>query len=35
MKEDTLRVLNEIEDKAGYVFNWFSANYFKRKSTNL
>ena len=29
MKEDTLQVLNEIEDKAGYVFNWFSANYFK------
>ena len=29
MKENTLKVLNEIEDKAAGVFNWFSANYFK------
>ena len=29
MKENTLQVLKEIEDKAGCVFNWFSANYFK------
>ena len=29
MKENTLQVLTEIEDKAGCVFNWFSAHYFK------
>ena len=29
MKENTLQVLKEIEDKAACVFNWFSANYFK------
>ena len=29
MKENTLQVLKEIEDKAGCFFNWFSANYFK------
>ena len=29
MKENALQVLKEIEDKAGCVFNWFSANYFK------
>ena len=29
MKENTLQVLKEIEDKVGCVFNWFSANYFK------
>ena len=26
MKENTSQVLKEIEDKAGCVFNWFSAN---------
>ena len=29
MKENSLQVLNEIKDKAGCAFNWFSANYFK------
>ena len=29
MKQNTLQVLKEIEDKAACVFNWFSANYFK------
>ena len=29
MKENSLQVLNEIKDKAGCVFIWFSANYFK------
>ena len=29
MKENTLQVLKGTEDKAGCVFNWFSANYFK------
>ena len=29
MKENTLQVLKEIEDKAGCTFNWFSANYFE------
>ena len=29
MKENTLQELKEIEDKVAYVFNWFSANYFK------
>ena len=29
MKENTLQVLKEIEDKTACVFNWFSANYFK------
>ena len=29
MKENTLKVFMEIEDNAGCVFNWFSANYFK------
>ena len=29
MKENSLQVLNKIKDKAGSVFNWFSANYFK------
>ena len=29
MTENTLQVLKEIEDKAGCVFNWLSANYFK------
>ena len=29
MKDNTLQVLKEIEDKVGYVFNWFSTNYFK------
>ena len=29
MKENTLQVLKEIEDKSACVFNWFSANYFK------
>ena len=29
MKENILQVLNEIKDKAGCVFDWFSANYFK------
>ena len=31
MKENTLQVFIEIEDNAGCVFNWFSANYFKAK----
>ena len=29
MKENSLQVLNEIEDRAGCVFNWFLANHFK------
>ena len=29
MKENALEVLKETEDKAGCVFNWISANYFK------
>ena len=29
MKENILQVLKEYEDKAGCVFNWFTANYFK------
>ena len=29
MKENTLQVLQEIEDKEACVFNCFSANYFK------
>ena len=29
IKENTLQVLKEIEDKANCIFNWFSANYFK------
>ena len=29
MKENTVQVLQKIEDKATCVFNWFSANYFK------
>ena len=29
MKENTLHVLKEIEDKASCIFHWFSANYFK------
>ena len=29
MKENTLQVLKEIEDKSACVFNWFSANLFK------
>ena len=29
MEENTLQVLEETENKAGCVFNWFSANYFK------
>ena len=29
MKENSLQVLNEIEDRAGCVFYWFLANYFK------
>ena len=29
MKQHTLEVLKKIEDKAGCVFNSFSANYFK------
>ena len=29
MKKNTLLVLKENEDKAGCVFNWFSANYIK------
>ena len=29
MKENTLQVLKEIEDKSACVFNWLSANYFK------
>ena len=29
MEENTLQVLKETENKAGCVFNWFSANYFK------
>ena len=29
MKQNSLQVLNEIKDKAGCIFNWFSANYFK------
>ena len=29
MKENTLQVLKKIEDKAGCVFSWFPANYFK------
>ena len=29
MKENTLKVLKEIEDKVAFVFNWFSANYFQ------
>ena len=32
MKENTLQVLKEIEDKAGCVFNWFSASYVKANS---
>ena len=32
MKENTLQVLTEIEDKAGCVFNWFSTRYFKANS---
>ena len=29
MEQNTLQVLKETENKAGCVFNWFSANYFK------
>ena len=29
MKENSLQVFDEIQDKAGFVFNWFSGNYFK------
>ena len=29
MKESTLQVLKEIEEKASCVFDWFSADYFK------
>ena len=29
MKENTVQVLKEIDDKSACVFNWFSANYFK------
>ena len=29
MKENTLQVLKEIEEKAACVFNWLSANYFE------
>ena len=29
MKENSLQVSNEIKNKAGCVFSWFSANYFK------
>ena len=29
IKENTLQVLKDIEDKAGCVFNWFSDNCFK------
>ena len=29
MKQNTLKVLKEIEDETGRVFNWFSANYFE------
>ena len=29
MKENTLQVLKEIEDKSACVFTWFLANYFK------
>ena len=29
MKENTLQVSKETEDKSACVFNWFSANYFK------
>ena len=29
MKENTLQVLKEMEDKSACVFNWFAANYFK------
>ena len=29
LKENTLQVLKEIEDKTAFVFNWFSANHFK------
>ena len=29
MKDSSLQVLNEINDKAGCVLNWFLANYFK------
>ena len=29
MKENTLQLLKEIEDKSACVFNWFSANHFK------
>ena len=32
MKQKNLQVLKEIEDQAGRVFNWFSANYFKATS---
>ena len=31
MKENTLQVSKEAEDKAAYVFSWFPANYFKAK----
>ena len=29
MKQNTLQVLEEIEDKSACVFNWFSADYCK------
>ena len=29
MKENTLRVLKEIKNKASCIFYWFPANYFK------
>ena len=28
-KTPSIQVLQEVEDKAAYVFSWFSANYFK------
>ena len=32
MKENSLKVLNEIKDKVACVFNWLLANYFKGNS---
>ena len=33
MKENTLKVLKEIEDKSACVFNWFPVNCFKANPT--
>ena len=35
VEENSLKVLNEIKDKAGCVFTWFSANFLKLTQRNL